>query len=122
MANGNHAPSVQQSQSPPTEQKAAFAEMWKQGAIQLAVVVVAMLGFWIVEGREYVTRAEVSEMISRESPYSNDRSMILQSIGDASEDRKQLTSAIRSLEQVVVELKTILKERDDRNNRATPPL
>jgi hypothetical protein len=79
--------------------------VWQQVATSLVAVVVAMLGFWLVEGREYVTRAEASEMIAKESPYIRDRNMVLDRLSEMVEINRQLARAIQDLRVEISELR-----------------
>jgi hypothetical protein len=79
--------------------------VWQQVATSLVAVVVSMLGFWLVEGREYVTRAEVSEMIAKESPYIRDRNMVLDRLSEMVEINRQLARAIQDLRVEISELR-----------------
>jgi hypothetical protein len=79
--------------------------VWQQVATSLVAVVVSMLGFWLVEGREYVTRAEASEMIAKESPYIRDRNMVLDRLSEMVEINRQLAQAIQDLRVEISELR-----------------
>lgn len=79
--------------------------VWQQVATSLVAVVVAMLAFWFVEGREYVTRAEASEMIAKESPYIRDRNMVLDRLSEMVEINRQLAQAIQDLRVEISELR-----------------
>jgi len=71
----------------------------------LSTVVVTLVGFWLVEGRYYVDRAEVSDMIANEAPYNEDRNMILTTLQDRKEVDKTLVIAITELREAITELK-----------------
>ncbi len=86
-----------------------LAGVWKQGATQLATVVLAMAGFWLVEGREYTTRNEVSSMIEKDAPYTRDRQLILNRLTETAEVNKELSKAIVDLRVAIAEM------RSDRN-------
>ena len=87
------------------------------GALFGALVgaVLTMAGFWLMIGRDYVTRSEVSEMIVNEAPYNADRAMILQTMTETKTTNEQLRDAIQNNTEVIVELKTILAIRQDNN-------
>lgn len=40
-------------------------EFWKQSFVTAATVIVMMLAFWLVEGREYISRAEVEHFVEQ---------------------------------------------------------
>lgn len=84
-----------------------LAQLWQQVATSLVAVVVAMLGFWLVEGREYVTRLQVREMISLESPYVQDRNMVLDRLAEAATVNRELTAAINDLRVELSELRAL---------------
>ena len=58
-------------------------EMWQHAAVTLTTCVIAMAGFWLMEGKEYATRTEISLMIRKESPYTVDRALIMQQMSDS---------------------------------------
>lgn len=53
---------------------------WRMGAGILAGVVIAMIGFWLVEAREYVSRDDVRTVVQETSAYSQDRRFITTSL------------------------------------------
>ena len=91
---------------PLVEPPALGLSVWQQVTTSLVAVVLAMLAFWLVEGREYVTRAEASEMIAKESPYIRDRNMVLDRLGEMVEINRQLAQAIQDLRVEISELRS----------------
>jgi len=67
-----------------------------------------MVGFWMVEASDYVSRADVSKMIQTESPYLLDRQLVLKSIQDINEALKQNTQVISELNTEIARLRTEL--------------
>jgi hypothetical protein len=84
------------------------SNMWKTIATTVTTVVIAMLAFWLVEAREYPTRDEVSTMISKESPYVKDQSLIIKQLNENELTNKELTAAIYALKVQISELKSAL--------------
>ena len=80
-----------------------------QVAMTLAAVVTAMVTFWLVEGREYVTRAETSDIVSKESPYIADRALILESMARSESTNEKLATAIDNLNMTMVRIETRLE-------------
>jgi phage tail tape-measure protein len=70
---------------------------WKQSTATLVTWLAAMVGFWLMVGREYPTRSEVSGMISTEAPYNEDRAMVMKQLTDNTEVTKSLTEAVVAL-------------------------
>ena len=52
-------------------------DAWRSVAFASISCLSLMVGFWLVEARDYVSRAEVTEMIKTQSPYVADRQLIL---------------------------------------------
>ena len=81
----------------------------RQAVTVLTTIVISMTGFWLMIGREYTTRAEVSRMIDRESPYVQDRNMILEVLADNKDANNKLRQAIDNNTRVIVELRTVME-------------
>jgi hypothetical protein len=79
--------------------------MWKTAATTITTVVIAMAGFWLVEAREYPTRNEVSVMISKESPYKLDQSLITKQLADMERANADVTKALQMLTKEITELR-----------------
>ena len=103
--------------------------LWSS-VVGLCTVIVAMLGFYLAEGRHYRTGPQIDKMIeakleaveakavSREelntaiqttAPYLRDRSMLLEAAKQDKEDRLQLRRAIENNTQAVIRLETTLE-------------
>lgn len=75
----------------------------------LITVVLTMAGFWLVEGRTYITRAEAGEMIQTHAPYIKDREMILKSLNSNESTNSDLAKSISELNVTLAEIRTELK-------------
>tara|TARA_R110000824_G_scaffold139554_1_gene304702 strand:- start:101 stop:319 length:219 start_codon:yes stop_codon:yes gene_type:complete len=67
-----------------------------------------MVGFWMVEAREYVTRVGVVEMIETRSPYVADRQLILVGIDNLNKTLEENNKAINSLNVEIARLRAEL--------------
>jgi hypothetical protein len=94
-------------------------ESWRIPS-KLAVMVIGVLlsaaisfNVWAVSSvYDRPTHAEVKELIDQRSPYARDRAMILMAIDDAAKNYSELKSAIQKQTAAVVELRTVLRERE----------
>lgn len=89
----------------------------------LVTVVLSMTGFWMMIGREYVTRAETAVLIEQyatdpdevlklievSGPYNQDRALIMQTLNDNKEASKDLRTAIDNNTRALVKLEAILE-------------
>lgn len=76
-----------------------------QTIVGLGSALLAIVGFWLVHGRNLVMRDEVSVMIQTEAPYLEDKKFILESIRDSVENKKELTLTIKDISAVLTEIK-----------------
>ena len=83
-------------------------DVWKTLAISATSCVVLMVSFWLVEIKDYVTRAEASEMIQTQSPYLVDRQLVLKSLDDMNEALRNNTQVISELNLEIARLRTEL--------------
>jgi len=83
-------------------------DAWKSIAVGAISCLTLMIGFWLVEAREYVSRAEVSEMIKTQSPYVADRQLILTSMDNLSRTLEENNKAINSLNVEIARLRAEL--------------
>ena len=89
----------------------------------LVTIVIAMGGFWLMEGRKYITRDEASKMISSENR------IIRQILEEQQEDKRNLvrileknTEAIQQLRIQMATLNSTLKYIEEQNkNRHDHP-
>lgn len=85
-------------------------DLIKQACIVLITIVISMTGFWMMIGRDLVTREEVSSMIAKEAPYMKDRSLILDSLVQNRKSNEALEKAINTNTQAIIEFKIYLQE------------
>jgi len=83
-------------------------DIWKTVAISAVSCVVLMVSFWLVEVKDYVTRAETSQMIQTQSPYLVDKQVVLKSLNDMSEALRKNTEVISELNLEIARLRTEL--------------
>lgn len=83
-------------------------DTWKSIAVGALSCLTLMVGFWLVEAREYVSRTEVSEMIKTQSPYVADRQLILASMDNLSRTLEENNKAINSLNVEIARLRAEL--------------
>jgi hypothetical protein len=93
------------------------SDTWRQAVVTLATVVIAMAGFWMIEGREFVTRVEVAGIVQAESPYLPDRAMIQSRLADSVEATRALTKAVSNLEVTLARLDERLRHNEGRNGQ-----
>lgn len=89
-------------------------------AKNLACMIVAMVGFWLIEARYYIYREEAERMVMTLSPYEKDKSYILSNIRDMSDYKKELqkilkdnTDAVNSLKIEIAVLNNTLKKLEN---------
>ena len=85
-----------------------MSDIWKPVAISATSCVVLMVSFWLVEMKDYVTRAEASTMIQTQSPYLADRQLVLKSLNDMTETIRKNTEVISELNLEIARLRTEL--------------
>lgn len=71
--------------------------------------VVSGVGYWLVFGRETVTRREVSDMIRTQGPYVEDRAKVLEILDRNNRAIEKQTTALDQLSGTVIELRTELR-------------
>lgn len=62
-------------------------------------VIITMIGFWLVIGRDFVSRAEVYQILSNENKY------IIEQIQDAKSERVAIAESVRQVSTTLNELK-----------------
>ena len=89
---------------------------WKTTAITLAAAAATGLGAWLSFGRETVSRSEVSALIAKESPYLEDRKLLLMCIEKNTAAIESLSEAIGAMRteqaKLMTKLDTILKGQE----------
>lgn len=83
-------------------------DAWRSIAVAAVSCLTLMIGFWLVEAREYVSRAEVSEMIKTQSPYVADRQLILSGMENLSRTLEENNKAINGLNVEIARLRAEL--------------
>jgi hypothetical protein len=83
-------------------------DSWKSIALGSVSCLTLMVGFWMVEAREYVTRVGVVEMIETRSPYVADRQLILVGIDNLNKTLEENNKAINSLNVEIARLRAEL--------------
>lgn len=81
---------------------------WKSIGINAISYIVFMLIFWLAQGRNFVDRAEVSEMIKNESAYAIDRQFIMTSIADSKSTNEMVVKSLGELKIELVKLNAAL--------------
>ena len=81
-------------------------DWWKTSSVGLAGCLIAMIGFWLTSGANYVTRGDVSTMIAKESPYVVDQQLILQNLQSLNEKLARNNELINSLNIEIASLRT----------------
>jgi hypothetical protein len=81
-----------------TENVAETVKLFRHALISLATCIAAMLGFWLVEGRDYVTRDQVAQIVTAKAP----------TIDSHYQSQKMLTEAITENTTAIVELRVNL--------------
>lgn len=72
----------------------------------LVACIIAMMAFWMVEARNYITRQDAINIINDNSPYLKDKAWLQAEILRANADNKALSAAIQRNNEVTSELKT----------------
>jgi len=78
---------------------------WLQNVIAVAV---AMVSFWMIEARYYITREETSEMIKTQifqSPYSQDKNLIFDSLNNQKINNDNLVKALKENTDAINQLR-----------------
>lgn len=78
---------------------------WFQNVI---AVVIAMVSFWMIEARYYITREEASEMIKIQifqSPYSQDKNLIFDSLNNQKINNDNLVKALKENTDAINQLR-----------------
>jgi hypothetical protein len=92
-------------------------DSWKSIALGSVSCLTLMVGFWMVEAREYVTRVGVVEMIETRSPYVADRQLILVGIDNLNKTLEENNKTLRGRQRDTKTKKRLRAERDKRRNK-----
>lgn len=88
----------------------------------LLTIIISMAGFWLMIGREYITRAEATRLINVHSPYVKDKKFIMEKITDMNVTNQKLIQVMDDLRIEIAALRQTLKyiekelEKDNRAN------
>lgn len=78
---------------------------YQQLVSSLLGIVLAMTGFWLVYAKDLPTRDEVTGMIQTQSPYNDDKQLIMKSIADGSTSNAALANLLSATNAAVIELR-----------------
>jgi len=78
---------------------------WENIATTALGIIVTMIGFWVMIGRNMATKAEVLSMIETQSPYVTDRQFIMERLNSNKENQAAFASALQRNTDVMNELK-----------------
>jgi len=79
-------------------------DLWKQAAIFLAGIIIALIPSIAALMKDTVTSAEMQSYVREEAPYLRDRQLILGAITSGKEQRISLETKIEKLIDAVVKL------------------
>jgi hypothetical protein len=87
-------------------------EIWKRWAEILAAIVIAMVSFWLIEARFFVTEDEVDKKLATLNfPYSEaEKERLNQALIDRKATDQALLTAIDSNTEAIVDLKVLMAE------------
>lgn len=100
---------------------------WENIATTCIGIIVTMMGFWVMIGRNMATKTEVSHMIETQSPYVNDRQFIMERLNSNKESQAAFAMALQRNTDVMNDLKIqisvlgkTLQAIEDRIERSQP--
>jgi uncharacterized protein HemX len=97
------------------EESPAGNGIWKTAAVTLAGILVTGAGGWLMFAQEAVTRAEVTHMIARETPYLEDRKAIQEALARNNEAISRISEEVEQLgvqqSRVEAKLDALLSKR-----------
>tara|TARA_R110000824_G_scaffold9415_4_gene42123 strand:+ start:21788 stop:22051 length:264 start_codon:yes stop_codon:yes gene_type:complete len=85
-------------------------DSWRTIAITSISCITLMMGFWLVESKNYISRAAASEMIRVESPYAADRQLVLKNLDSINQKLEENNKLINELNVEIARLRAELKE------------
>ena len=88
-------------------------DSWKTIAVAAMSCVTLMVSFWLIEARNYVSRAEASEMIQLESPYTSDRQLVLQNLDSINQKLEENNKLINELNVEIARLRAELNRGEN---------
>ena len=78
---------------------------WQSVATVTIGVIITLISFWVGIGRKIVPREEILEMIKNDSPYSQDRQLVMERLAANKENHIILTNMLQRNTEVMNELK-----------------
>lgn len=78
---------------------------WENIATTCVGIIVTMVGFWVIFGRNVPTKAEVINLIETQSPYMHDRQFIMERLNSNKEIQSAFAQALQRNSDVMNELK-----------------
>lgn len=81
---------------------------WRSVSISAATIIVSMLGWWVMQGKDLVTRQEVKVMISTEGPYVKDQVFIMSKLSDNSKINEEVAKTLGSIKVELERLRITL--------------
>ena len=85
-------------------------DSWRTVAIASISCITLMMGFWLVESKDYISRAAASEMIRVESPYTADRQLVLKNLDSINQKLEENNKLINELNVEIARLRAELEE------------
>ena len=87
-------------------------DSWRTIAIASISCITLMLGFWLVESKNYISRADASEMIQLESPYTVDRQLVLKNLDSINQKLEENNKLINVLNVEIARLRAELEHKE----------
>lgn len=78
---------------------------WENIATTSIGIIVTMVGFWVFIGKNMITKGEALELIETNSPYLQDRQLIMERLNSNKEIQSAFASALQRNTEVLNELK-----------------
>lgn len=78
---------------------------WENLATTAVGIIITMIGFWFTLGKNMATKQEVIDILKTQSPYIQDRQMIMERLAMNKETQAQFATALQRNSDVMNELK-----------------
>ncbi len=88
-------------------------DLLKQAIVVFITIIFTMAGYWIMIGRDFVTRAEVDSMIN------NNHRIVQFEIDQLAESRKEIAVALDKNTEAITELKVAIAKLNNGNQTAS---
>lgn len=102
-------------------------DLWKQTAIILAAILVSILASWVSFGRDTVTKSEVQNLISLNSPYAQDRTGIAKELQALKEqivilqqDHENMSTRLNNLAERIAALEGVVRQLERNTSYSGP--